>query len=281
MMSRKKRAAIAAETVEICDAGFYTAEPDEQRIRIRTEIAAAVSGTVTYDLSTLGARPAPRFDSPAKLELTGESTFEAIDRLSETGGHVGCLNFASAKNPGGGFLGGSQAQEEALARSSALYPCLQTQFDHYYQPNRWNDSSLYLDLAIFSPLVPFFRDDAANLLDQPLLVSVITAPAPNAGAVLRNEPNEESRILPTLERRAEMVLRAAAIHEIDTLILGAWGCGVFRNDPKDVARVFADLVGRDGEYAEAFKQVTFAVYDPDRSKGNLDAFESVFSPLLV
>src|SRR5260370_38640775 len=108
------------------------------------------------------------------VEVANETTFRGLSRLSASGGHIGCLNFASAKNPGGGFLSGAQAQEEALARSSALYPCLLRAPD-YYERNRANHSAIYLDLVIFSPLVPFFRDDSAALLERPALAAVITA----------------------------------------------------------------------------------------------------------
>src|SRR6185312_12808515 len=94
--------------------------------------------------------------------------------------HVVALNFASAKNPGGGFLGGAKAQEEDLCRCSALYTCQLTQ-SAYYEVNRATSSMLYTDNIIYSPDVPFFRDDRLQLLDEPFTVSIITAPAPNAG----------------------------------------------------------------------------------------------------
>lgn len=175
------------------------------------------------------------------------------------------MNFASAKNPGGGFLGGAQAQEEALARSSALYPCLLTQ-PAYYERNRSQKSALYLDLAIFSPAVPFFKDDNGRLLDRAICASVITAPAPNAGAARQNRPEDLPKVEPTLRRRAEMVLAIAETEGVDRLILGAWGCGIFRNDPAIVADTFAALLCNAGAYAGAFAKIVSAVFDrtPDQ-----------------
>lgn len=275
-MNRKKRAAIAEETVQITDRGSYQVA-DGTEVSIQREVAEAKSSTVLYDLGTMPPLPAVRFDSEASIEVTDETSFAAIRRSARSSDdHVGCLNFASAKNPGGGFLGGSQAQEEALSRSSALYACLQTQFELYYEANRAHTSSLYLDRAIVSPRVPFFRDDDANLLSQPVICSVITSPAPNAGAVMKNEPEKKSQVEATLVRRAEMVLRCAALHQVDALILGAWGCGVFRNQPQMVAESFRRWLLPGKGYERHFRRVILAVFDPTEQRENFKAFSRVF-----
>jgi uncharacterized protein (TIGR02452 family) len=208
--------------------------------------------------------------------VVNETTFNALARLGGNGGHVGCLNFASAKNPGGGFLTGAQAQEEALARSSGLYQCL-LKAPQYYERNRANRSLIYLDLLIYSPLVPFFRNDDGVLLERPILASVITAPAPNAGAVMQNEPHNAAAIEPALRRRAELVLHVASAHKIEHLVLGAWGCGVFRNDPRMVAAIFADLLKPAGKFAEAFPHVVFAVFDRSEGETTYRAFAELFN----
>ena len=264
----------AKETVAICEAGFYLA-PSGKRVEIATAIKKAVAGTVLYSSENT---PKPKDCQSAvatHIEVVNETACEAITRLQEQGGHVGCLNFASAKNAGGGFLTGAQAQEEALARSSALYPCL-LQAPQYYERNRANRSTIYLDLLIYSPLVPFFRNDEGMLLEQPILASVITAPAPNAGAVMQNEPQNAGAIEPALRRRAELVLTIAKAHGIERLVLGAWGCGVFRNDPKLVAAVFADLLKPTGKFTSVFSQVVFAVFDRSEGATTYRAFADQF-----
>jgi len=209
--------------------------------------------------------------------VTTETTFAALQRLRQEGASdLGCLNFASAKNPGGGFLTGAQAQEEALARSSGLYDCLLMQPD-YYELNRKNRSCLYLDLAIVSPCVPFIRNDEGTLLEEPIIATVITSPAPNAGAVTANEPEAIPRVVPTLKRRAEMVLRLAVAHGVQNLVLGAWGCGVFRNDPVEVANAFEQLLRPEGDYHGRFQRVVFAVYTSERERANFDAFHAALS----
>jgi uncharacterized protein (TIGR02452 family) len=189
---------------------------------------------------------------------------------------VAALNFASAKNPGGGFLNGSQAQEESLARASALYVCLQNQMA-YYDANRNSGSPLYTDHMIVSPQVPVFRDEDDRLVEEPWEVTIITSPAPNAGAIANEQPESLQQIESVFRSRVEQVLSAAVVFGQTALVLGAWGCGVFRNDPSLVARLFAEFLLYDGEFASAFEQVTFAVLD--RQGDIIAAFADVFGDI--
>jgi uncharacterized protein (TIGR02452 family) len=192
----------------------------------------------------------------------------------EGAARVLALNFASAKNPGGGFLGGARAQEEDLARASALYHCQVTQ-PAYYDANRGTASMLYTDHLIYSPDVPFFRDERLDLLEAPFLVSILTSPAPNAGEALRRDPGAGPDIRATLGERAGHVLAAAAEHGHRTLVLGAWGCGVFRNDPAHVAAVFHRWLT--GTFRGAFDRVVFAVWERSPAQGNRQAFDRQFA----
>lgn len=274
-MKKGERIEWAKETVSICEAGFYIS-PCGKRLELKTQIEAAVNETVLYSPENLLKLTRDRPTSQTVFDVQNETTCNALARLAEVGGHVGCLNFASARNPGGGFLTGAQAQEEALTRCSALYPCL-LKAPQYYQRNRAHRSAIYLDLLIYSPLVPFFRNDAGVLLERPFLASVITAPAPNAGAVLQNEPESIAAVEPALRRRAELVLTVAYAQRIDSLVLGAWGCGVFRNDPIKVTKIFAELLMPPGKFAEAFSRITFAVFDRSERTPAYRAFADVFN----
>lgn len=265
---------VAQETVRIVEQGEYIA-PSGRRVALREEVERAVRGTVLYrpqDFERLEL-PAPGAGA-VRIEVTAEKTGEAARRLVEVEGErrVLALNFASAKNPGGGFLGGAKAQEEDLARCSALYACLLTQ-PHYYAANRELDSMLYTDHLIYSPDVPFFRDEQLELLEQPYLTSLITAPAPNAGEALRREPEARPRIREVLRARALKVLQVAAHQAHRTLVLGAWGCGVFRNDPHEAAEAF-DLALK--ALPGAFERVVFAVYERNGEGPNLRAFRERF-----
>lgn len=250
-ISRGAKSGIAKSTLTACEQGEYTNAKGE-RVAIGEALTAARAATRLHELGD--SFRAPSRHPTSSITVARETTLQALSRVR--GGHVACLNFASAKNPGGGFLGGAQAQEESLARSSGLYPCLLEQRSHY-ERNRGESLPIYLDLAIWSPAVPFFKNDRGDWLDVPVLASVITCAAPNASA-LRQQKRFDARLVETaLRKRAVLVLAVAAHHGVEKLVLGAWGAGVFGNDPVMVADAFATLLA--GEFANAFPEVIFAV----------------------
>jgi putative RNA 2'-phosphotransferase len=275
MPSRSERVRIAESTVAACRAGGY-ADASGARVELRAAIERAAASTRVVDPRAVGALAIAR-GAPTRIDVTGETTVAAILRLAGAPG-LTVLNFASAKNPGGGFLGGAIAQEETLACASALYPCLLAAMSDHYEPNRANRSSLYLDLAILSEDVPFFRDDTGAWLAAPVLAHVITCAAPNASALRQNERSVDLERLPdVLRARARLVLGGAVALGARTLVLGAWGAGVFGNDPELVADAFAAPLA--GEYAGAFDHVVFAVYDTKPGQPVLAAFRARFADL--
>ena len=274
-MQRSARAACAKETLTVLEQGYYFSASG-RKIELNPALNSAVKGTHCHVLETT-ASLSGGLGTELKISVTRQTTMEALEQLSRApGGRLGCLNFASAKNPGGGFLGGAQAQEESLARASGLYSCLLTQNNDFYSINREHRSLLYLDRAIFSPAVPFFRNDDGAFLDPYYTADVITCAAPNAGAVSRNEPEKVELIIPALIRRAKFVLRIAVLEGIKRLVLGAWGCGVFRNDPSAVAEAFADLIEPQGIYHRHFDEIVFAVFDSSVGGTTYEAFVRQF-----
>lgn len=272
MANRARRRAVAEETVAIVKRGDYETA-DGTRWEIGDAIAAAIAGTRLYRPGDLSPSSDKSSDLPC-VDVVNQTTFEgARDLLTDGAPSVCCLNFASARNPGGGFRGGSQAQEESLARASALVASLEAAWE-YYEENRANRSTLYLDHVIYSPDVPVFRD-GHDLLEEPWLCSFVTAPAPNAGAVRKNQPDRVGDVLPVLKARAWRVLEICRLNAHRHIVLGAWGCGVFRNTPADVAGVFRELLGTE-RFAKAFDRVRFSVLDL-RNDGTFEDFEKVLA----
>jgi len=217
-----------------------------------------------------GEGPGPRVD------VIDATTQDAALTLAAEPGGVVLLNFASARNPGGGFLSGARAQEEEVCRCSGLYPLLLTQ-RQYYDANRAESSALYTDYLIYSRDVPFFRTSAKGpWLEKPFLASVITAPAPNAGALMQNERKALKKVRETFERRWRNVLLVAAERGHRNVLLGAWGCGAFRNDPKDAAES-VQIWLNSPRFAGSFDRIVFAIPGGGRSGDNLATFRQVFS----
>lgn len=262
---------IARQTVAIAESGRYRNGAGAD-IVIDEAVRAAVAGTRHHlpdEVLTVGDVAV----GAGRVEVTYESTLQAALRL---GADAACLVFASAKNPGGGFLGGAKAQEESIARSSALYPCLLAA-PEFYAFHRAQRDLRYSDRVIYSPAVPVFRDDKGNLLDQPYPASFLTAAAPNLGAILRNQPEHAADVPAVLAGRARRVLEVAAAHGHRTMVLGAWGCGVFRNDPATVADAFADAL----RVIDRFDQVVFAIRDGLPGTPVYRAFVARFSGTVV
>ncbi len=261
---------IAQQTEQIVAAGSYRA-PGGREVFLAPGIEAARAGTRLYGPGPVPVPSAPDLD--AVFEVTGESSLEAARRLADA--PVAVLNFASARNPGGGYLNGAQAQEEALCRASALYTCVR-EAAAYYDHHRAHRDPFYTDRVIHSPAVPVFRDDRGGLLAEPYRAGFLTAAAPNAGVIRRTAPERAGELPGALAVRGERVLEVAAAHGYRRLVLGAWGCGVFQNDPAQVAGAFRGLLGPGGRFARTFEHVVFGILDRTPGSATRTAFAEAF-----
>ena len=202
------------------------------------------------------------------VEVTTESRLAAARRLGDA---TAALVFASARNPGGGFRTGARAQEEDIARASALHACL-AEVPAFYAHHRADPDLRYSDRVIYAPRVPVFRDDTGGLLEHPHHPALIIAAAPNLRAVRQYQPDRAATMPTVLARRAVRVLDVAAAHGHRRLVLGAWGCGVFGNDPHVVAEAFA----AGSRQVRFFDHVVYAVLDRTPATPTHQAFADVF-----
>ncbi|MEG4960414.1 MULTISPECIES: TIGR02452 family protein [unclassified Microcoleus] len=276
-----RRIAIAQDTLKIIEAGYYCS-PEGKRIELVQKIAYCVEQTKCYEPDALSKikqgvlSGTPQF-SNIEFEVRNETTLMGAERMArgQLFQKIGVLNFASAKNPGGGFLKGAQAQEESLARSSALYKSILKCRDHY-EFHRSHDSLLYSDRMLYSPDCPVFRKDDGTLLETPYLVDFITSPAPNAGEVWRKQSQDAEKICEVLYERGAKLLSLAISNGCDAIVLGAWGCGVFKNNPAMVAQMFADLLLPNGQFRGRVKSILFSILDSSEQAKILAEFQSRF-----
>ena len=225
--------------------------------------------------------PAPTYSVDAQVIVTKNRSFEAAAQYTEQ--HVCVLNFASATNPGGGVTHGSSAQEECLCRCSTLYNCLNTRamWDGFYTPHRRSGNPLHNNDIIFTPNVQVLKDDDYQPLVDPFAVDVITCAAPNLRERPANPYNpsdgdakriSKDELYQLHKQRARRILTVAAQNEADVLILGAFGCGAFQNDPQVVARAYNDVLA---EFSHHFRTIEFAVYCRPNDDSNYHAFKEI------
>ena len=185
------------------------------------------------------------------------------------------LNFASSKNPGGGFINGGIAQEEALCQASNLYSILERHEDFYEYNKAHLNRGQYTDGIIFTENCLFFRNNYKNV--EPKLVDVITCAAPNAKAARRNGVSEEE-IECTMSRRIEQILKVAISNKVKVLALGAFGCGVFGNDPNKVASIMWTILEVRG-YSQYFDEIIFPMNSTIGE--NVKAFTNIFNKTIL
>ena len=163
------------------------------------------------------------------------------------------LNFASAHNPGGGWLTGSQAQEETITRRTTLYASINK--SQFYEINSQDKSEYYSDAMIYSPHVIVIKNNTGIALTNPWNISVVSAPAVNMKKVRRASVKDVNTVM---KNRIRNILKIAIANDKRNIVLGAWGCGVFGNKPENVAIDFKEVL--DEGYKEYFNNIVFAIY---------------------
>lgn len=223
----------------------------------------------------------PKADKPANIIVSQLRSFEAAAQY--IGKRTAVLNFASATNPGGGVEKGASAQEECLCRISTLYPCLvdQKMRASFYTPHRKHGNALHNDDIIYTPKVLIIKDDDHNMLATPFLVDVISCAAPN----LREKPNNaynsgdgnkvqisDNELLALHEKRARKIFSSAIANGVEILILGAFGCGAFQNNPHIVAQAYKNVLP---DFAHYFHTIEFAIFCNAKNIENYQVFLSI------
>lgn len=235
----------------------------------------------------------PIFDSQkirnTTINVSPDRSFESAVKLSQkfTGRKIAVLNFANAFHAGGGVTRGANAQEECLCRTSTLYPLLyrKTLRDSFYcHHSRLNtpkasDSLIYTEGVVICKTDTDYPERLPK--DKWTTVDVITMAAPD----LRDKSNMYAKIVNngvTMSeaeqfgyhvKRAIHMLTVAASKGADVLVLGAFGCGAFRNNPYIVAEAYKTAIA---VFPKVFEHIEFAVYCPPGNNENYAAFNKIF-----
>ena len=261
--------AIAKETIKIIEEkkyfsvgeGIFLPDIDFSAVEV---ISPEVGETLLeWDLSEKFG------DDMCLFTVTNEDSFQAARRYQ----NPFVMNFANAHKAGGGFMLGANAQEEALCRCSTLYASISSEkAGEMYRYNNTHLSSVDSDYMLYSPSVCVFRDEKCNLIKEHFMAAVMTIAAPNrnGGAMFTGE----KKLAETMMRRIRIMLRVAVKNGHRNLVLGAWGCGAFRNNPRNVAEYFRSILIDEG-YGRCFDEVCFAVYGKEDGR-NITEFRNAF-----
>lgn len=309
-------ARIAGETIDAIETGSYTLPNPQTRpndpvttidlranvenLKVNTTYYAPDSAIASWAQTSSQSQDTPSIARSTKIWAVEKSTLETsrwlVEKLASepqtTSGKVsgpqgrrahavGVLNFASARNPGGGFKTGARAQEESIARSSTLYPSLtcsigQQFYDYHHSiTDKGKNTGYYSHAIIYSPSVLVFRNDAGTWV-RPFEIDILTSPAVNAGVVRQkrqqaidrdqtitySEADMETRIYETMKERMARVLYLFETQGVKNLVLGSFGTGAFKNKVGMVIDIWAELLlGEGSRFGKSFDRVVFGVID--------------------
>jgi len=265
-LPRDRAAELGRTAVEAAGQGFYS-DDSGARVDWRAQVEAALAAKRSIRPEDPLPEPAPGAAHHTEVQVRNETTLVAARRLVEEGERPLALNFANGVHPGGGFLRGARAQEEVLCRSSALHATLAG--DPMYAAHAARPLPDSSDWAILSPGVPVFRRDDGSRLAQPWTLGFLTAAAPYAPALGQPAAGD------LLAARIRRVLAIAAASGYEVLVLGAWGCGAFGNDPERTARDFRRAL--EEERAGRLRRVVFAIADWSPARRFLGPFRDAFA----
>lgn len=278
-MSREDNILVFQDTERMC----------KENTRLKAAIRKSVAEQkLILENDKLPAIDKKKYEESAQVIVSKIRSFEAASAYKNQ--KICVHNFASATNPGGGVIHGSNAQEECLCRCSDLYFCLNTpeMWNGFYKPHRNVKDPIHNDDIIYTPDVVVFKTDTTRLelMEESdwYNVNVITCAAPN----LRERPSNmfnsgdgdsavkisDKELKLIHEKRLRRILDVAAIEGNEVVILGAFGCGAFLNNPEVVAQAAKNVIE---EYRYTFKTIEFAVYCSPRDERNYIIFEEILS----
>ena len=192
------------------------------------------------------------------IEVVNEDCVEVAKKLSEKG-KTCILNMASYKHPGGGVRRGSMAQEEELARRSNLVFGLPEKYYHLSKTS-----------YIYTKGVTFFKDSNYEIIPS------FTCDVISIAAINLNNLERPNNYLAATIQKIKTMLSDPAIHGCENLVLSAFGCGVFKNDPTEISNLFKLVM--DGGYSKPYKNITFAILNDRNSVGsNFEIFENILT----
>ena len=266
-----KRVRILRETMKAAEDGCYFVDEKEVKLPVSFDQIKEMKLYTSEQVVRLSKQEISRND-PIRITLRNQDTlevaFELHQRRKENEKPVLVLNFANPHRPGGGIRSRPGTQEEHLCVKTTVLCSLETdEAWPFYQTNLDCGTQAQTDTILISPNTMVIRNPDLSLREDPFPIAVMTVSAPIASRMEQEElPNLEN----ILRSRIRGMLRTAAAEGYTRLVLGAWGCGNFGNDPELVAKLFH------GALQGCFEEVTMAVFDNSEDQYRYSCFEKYF-----
>lgn len=278
---------ILQETLQILDTGKYKVNGKEVKLQLSKERMEASHVLLPADVQDICGRELNRnVAGPCRIDCVKQDSYVAAIEMMRERPNAGdlskpvlVLNFANPVNIGGGVYKGARAQEEDLCRRSSLLRSLETPHSlRYYSYNRKLHTHMGSDAMIFSPEVEIFRDEHGELMDETVIVAVLTCAAPMITYSMEGMSESEYRGM--FYNRIVGMLKCAAYFGYEDLVLGAWGCGAFGNDAAIVSDLFyraLEELDWDGcKVNDLFRRIVFAVRSRGEESYNFKEFNRNF-----
>lgn len=278
-----KRVRILRETMKAAEDGFYFVDESEVKLPVSFEQIKQIK---LYSAEQIAQLPkvTPTSNKPVRITLRNQDTLEAAFDLhqhrTEMEKPVLVLNFANPHRPGGGIRAKPGTQEEHLCVKTTLLCSLETEKAWpFYQINLDCGTQAQTDMILYSPNTVVIRNPDLSLREDPFPIAVMTVSAPIASRMERSELADLENIL---RNRIYGIIRTAIEEGYTRLVLGAWGCGNFGNDPDLVAKLFYQVLmeyNKDDEicFANCFEEIIMAVFDNTAEQMRFRSFACYFS----
>lgn len=287
---KELRCKVFRNTVDIVNQGWYITE-DGTTVQFESdEQMRKDSRLYSYEVIAHFAKDS---EKPTEIDVVNQDCLEVAIDLLTRGFNPAVLNMASRRNPGGGVTTGAGAQEETLFRRTNLFRSLY-QFAPYAEQYDLEKSLYQYPLhhdfgGVYTPDAVVFRESETRgyrLMNKPIKLSFISVAGLNRPQLI----NEESAIAPhlvyTIKNKIRTILAIGLEKNHHSLVLGALGCGAFRNPPKHIAYLFHEILN-EAEFKNKYRRIVFAIIDDHNTchshnpKGNFLPFKEVFCDNIV
>ena len=271
--------------MEIVNQGHYVTENGTDYI---FPVDSDMMRNTVFYVQEIHLSETPQSDTPTVVEVQNIDCLYAGAQLKEQGYNPAVLNMASRRNPGGGVVTGAGAQEETLFRRTNLFRSLY-QFAPYAERYGIKQSHYQYPLdrnfgGVYTPDAIYFRDSEQKgyaLLDNPVSLSFISVAGMNRPDLTADGIIAAHHVEP-IKNKIRTIFRIGLAHGHDSLVLGALGCGAFRNPPRHVARLFHEVMD-ELEFKNKYRRIVFAILDDHNARqshnpeGNFKPFADEFA----